>query len=160
MRAVMKRVLSAWVIAAGLLPLTVGAEPRPDPYDSGTDDFVDTRRSLRDRDWTQALAHLETISRQNPEVIDRSEYHNLMGYTLRHLGPDRLDKAISHYQEALRIDPTHIQAREYLGQAYLTMNRIDLAQEQLKRIEATCLSQTCEPWQSLNQAILARQGRH
>ena len=155
----MKLVLCVCLIAAGFLPLTAGAEPRPDPYDSGADDFVETRQALRDRDWTRALAHLETVSRQSPEVIDRSEYHNLMGYTLRHLGPDRLDKAISHYQEALRIDPTHIQAREYLGEAYLSMNRIDLAQEQLNRIEATCLSQTCEPWQSLNQAILAHQGR-
>jgi len=42
--------------------------------------------------------------------------------------------------------------REYLGEAYVIKGRLDLAREQLQRIESICGS-TCEEYRDLAEAI-------
>jgi tetratricopeptide (TPR) repeat protein len=132
---------------------TALAEPRPEPYGAGADVFSDTRQALQSQQWLQALDALRQLSREMPEITDDAEYHNLMGYSLRQASPSHLGAAVDHYQQALRLDPAHVQAREYLGQAYLMQGRPDLAREQLQHIERLCQGQACEAWRSLQQAI-------
>lgn len=66
-------------------------------------------------------------TRENPEVL------NGLGYTNRKLG--LFEIGIGYYKQALNIDPDYLQVREYLGEGYVTMGRIDLAREQLAEIE-------------------------
>lgn len=149
--------LGAWVHAAVFLALfqslSVAADPRPYDYESGADDFIETRQALQNHDWSGALQTLQRLSEQNPTLHETAEFHNLMGFAWRQKGRDHLPQSIEHYHQALRLEPSHVQAREYLGQAYLMMNRVDLAQDQLQRIEALCMSRRCDPWVSLNRAI-------
>jgi tetratricopeptide (TPR) repeat protein len=63
------------------------------------------------------------------------EAWNLLGYSARKLKD--YDRAISSYQRCLAIKSDYAPAREYLGEAYLEMGKLDLAKEQLAAIDAT-----------------------
>jgi len=138
--------------------LSVHSEPRPEPYGEGADHFSDARQALQSLQWSQALAALQQLTREMPEITDDAEFHNLMGYALRQASPSNLGVAVDHYLQALRLDPAHVQAREYLGQAYLLQGRQDLAQDQLREIERYCKGQDCQAWRDLQQAIRASAG--
>lgn len=131
------------------------AEPRPEAYGSVPDHYANVRDALQARQWSTALDALQRLAREMPPVTDEAEFHNLTGFALRQHDASRLAAAIDHYQLALRIDPAHVQAREYLGQAYLMQGRMDLAQQQLQHIEHHCQGRSCEAWQDLNTAIEA-----
>jgi tetratricopeptide (TPR) repeat protein len=61
---------------------------------------------------------------------------NYLGYAHRKSG--RITVGLGYYQEALRIDPDYVRAREYLGEAYLTLNDVASARNQLNEIEKRC----------------------
>jgi predicted Zn-dependent protease len=144
--------LAGWSLTC-LLTTSGLAEPRPEAYWSGPDHYAQAREALQSRQWSHALELLQRLSHQMPSVTDEAEFHNLTGFALRQNNPSKLPDAIDHYQQALRIDPAHVQAREYLGQAYLMQGRADLAEEQLQRIEHHCLGRLCDSWRRLRAAI-------
>lgn len=153
--------MASWVVALGaLLGPSALAVPWPDPYDAGGHSFAEVQRALRDQQWRDALVALERQALEAPEVVDGAEFHNLMGYTLRQLGPAYLNRAIGHYERALDINPAYVPAHEYLGQARLQQGRPDLAQAQLDRIEQLCGNRTCDAWTSLNRAMMPAAARH
>jgi tetratricopeptide (TPR) repeat protein len=87
----------------------------------------------------------ETVADQNkPEVL------NGLGYTNRKLG--NFDVGIAYYKKALALDPNYAEAREYLGEGYVTMGKLDLAKEQLVEIRRIC-GTSCEEYADLNEAI-------
>src|SRR5262245_56781377 len=61
---------------------------------------------------------------------------NYLGYAHRKAG--RVTVGLGYYQEALRIDPNYVRAREYLGEAYLTLGDVTSARNQLSEIEKRC----------------------
>ena len=83
-------------------------------------------------------------NRNNPEV------YNGLGYTNRKLG--YFTDAIAFYQKALALDPNYVQAREYLGEGYVTMGKFDLASDQLAQIGRIC-GATCEEYTDLREFI-------
>jgi tetratricopeptide (TPR) repeat protein len=83
-------------------------------------------------------------NKQNPEVL------NGLGYTNRKLG--QFDVAIDYYRKAIAMNPNYAEAREYLGEGYVTMGKIDLAKEQLGEIRRIC-GTSCEEYADLNEAI-------
>jgi tetratricopeptide (TPR) repeat protein len=83
-------------------------------------------------------------NKQNPEVL------NGLGYTNRKLG--QFDIAIDYYRQAIAMNPNYAEAREYLGEGYVTMGKIDLAKEQLGEIKRIC-GTSCEEYADLNEAI-------
>ena len=77
-------------------------------------------------DW--ALQVLAAVQNQNdPRVL------NMTGYSNRKAG--RFEIGIAYYQKALAVDPNFVLAREYLGEGYVTVGKIDLAQIQLSEIK-------------------------
>jgi|GEM_PF-846893 len=152
---------AAWALACLVLfPWQAAtAEPRPEAYGGVADHYSDTRLAIRESRWTQAQDALQRLARDMPQMTQDAEYHNLMGYSLRRQSPANLERSIDHYLIALRLDPSHVQAREYLGEAYLLQGREDLAREQLRAIEDLCKSRTCEEWRDLDRAIEAYRAR-
>ena len=84
------------------------------------------------------------LFKRNPEAL------NGLGYTHRKLA--QFAEAISYYQQAIAINPNYAEAREYLGEGYVTMGKVDLAKEQLVEIKRICGS-SCEEYDDLNEAI-------
>jgi tetratricopeptide (TPR) repeat protein len=76
---------------------------------------------------------------------------NYRGYATRKLG--RTEEGINYYLRSVALDPTYTQVREYLGEAYVTLGKFDLAKEQLATIEKLCGSKDCENYQDLADAL-------
>ncbi len=57
---------------------------------------------------------------------------NYLGFAHRKSG--KLDEAFSYYRLALQADPDYTLARAYLGEGYLAINRLDLAEAELAEI--------------------------
>lgn len=77
-------------------------------------------------DW--ALEVLAVISKQ-----DDAKVLNYIGYSHRKAG--RLETGIEVYKKALALDPDYVQAREYLGEAYILAGKKDLAVAELAEIK-------------------------
>jgi len=96
--------------------------------------------------FDEALDVLDTL--QDPNTARALNYR---GYLTRRLG--RTEGGISYYLRSVALDPDYTQVREYLGDAYVTLGRFNLAQEQLAMIGKLCGSIECEEYEDLNDAI-------
>jgi tetratricopeptide (TPR) repeat protein len=83
--------------------------------------------------YVEAFAALE---RTQAAVGPHSDILNYMGFTSRKLG--NFDAALGYYREALRLDPYHLGATEYLGELYIQMGQLDRARTQLARLDDLC----------------------
>jgi len=72
---------------------------------------------------------------------------------LRRLNGDPA-KSIPLYEKALAIDPKHLGAHEYIGEAYLVLNDLPKAKEHLARLDRLC-ALSCEQYRDLKKAIQA-----
>ncbi|MBL8546809.1 MAG: tetratricopeptide repeat protein, partial [Hyphomonadaceae bacterium] len=81
-------------------------------------------------DAFDALARTHEAVGPHPDVL------NYLGFTSRKLG--RLDDALGYYREALRLDPNHLGATEYLGELYIQMGELERARSQLARLDDLC----------------------
>jgi tetratricopeptide (TPR) repeat protein len=68
-------------------------------------------------------------------VADKNDARvlNMLGFSHRKSG--RIDVGLGYYQEALAADPDFVLAREYMGEAFLTLGDIASAKNQLSEIE-------------------------
>ena len=64
----------------------------------------------------------------------------------------KLDLAFTHYREALKLDPNHRGAHEYVGEAYLMAGDRAKAQEHLAALERIC-GRNCDEYRDLARAI-------
>jgi Tfp pilus assembly protein PilF len=108
------------------------------------------RQAIAAQDWNAAMRELEVAVREAPRNAD---VHNLMGYTYRKRAHPDLPKAYEHYDTALKLDPNHRGAREYLGEAYLQDKRLGDAEVQLVALERICGGKTCEEYEDLAKSI-------
>ncbi len=110
-------------------------------------DFVAGKKSIERKEWRAAV---EALTRAEKDMPDNADVQNYLGYAYRHLGD--LDNSFSHYKAALRIDPKHRGAHEYIGQAYLKANQPEKAAEHLDALEKIC-GKGCEEYRDLAKAI-------
>jgi tetratricopeptide (TPR) repeat protein len=104
----------------------------------------------KDERYDEALAVLDLL--QNPNTAEALNYR---GYATRKLG--RVEEGIGFYKQAVALDPDDTLVREYLGEAYVTQGRLEMAKTELAEIEKRC-GTTCEPYQDLAEAIQAAGG--
>lgn len=93
----------------------------------------------------ESLALLATAQNQ-----ENPRYLNAMGFATRKLGD--VDAALPYYARALEIEPDYVQAREYLGEAFLAKGDVVHAGEQLAEIERRC-GADCVSFAALKQQI-------
>lgn len=80
--------------------------------------------------YDEAIKVLKTADQNDPHVL------NYLGYSYRKSGD--LTTAIGFYKAALKINPDFVLAREYLGEGYVKVGRIDLAKLELAEIGKRC----------------------
>ena len=123
--------------------------------DDGDDDpnavrdpsYVAARQALRGRQYADAIRLLSDALARDPRDADT---HNLLGFAYRKSGD--LDRAFHHYHEALRLQPDHRGAHEYIGEAYLMVNDLPNAEKHLAALREICLL-PCEELADLEKAI-------
>ena len=85
---------------------------------------------------------------------NNADLHNLYAYAIRKGPKPDMDLVFKHYAEALRIDPKHRGAHEYIGEAYLMANNLAKAKEHLAALDRLCFF-GCTEYTDLKLAIAA-----
>jgi len=116
------------------------------PRDPVLEQFVAARAK---NDWSEAQATLRQALARNP---DNADYHNLYAYSIRKGPNPDMSLVFKHYNEALRIDPDHRGAHEYLGEAYLMVGNLAKAKEHLSVLDKLCFF-PCDEYSDLKKAI-------
>ena len=114
------------------------------------------RKAIDAKDWKTAMAELNKAAREEPRNAD---VHNLLGYTYRKRDNPDLPKAFEHYNTALKLNPKHKGAHEYIGEAYLVDKKPAEAEKHLAQLEAICGNRTCEEYEDLAKSIAAYKSR-
>lgn len=147
----MKVVLLLSVLLLTALPAlavdTGGAAP---VQAMSVDHLAKARQAVAAKDWNVAQRELAVAVKEQPGNAD---VHNLLGYTYRKRASPDMAKAYEHYGLALKIDPNHKGAHEYIGEAYLQDKRLPDAEVHLAALQKICGGTACEEYQDLAKAI-------
>ena len=100
-------------------------------------------------DWSSARDLARASVEKSPQNAD---YHNLYAYALRMGDKPEMDLVFRHYNEALRLDPKHRGAHEYIGEAYLLTNNLPKAEEHLAALDKLCFF-PCEEYTELKEKV-------
>jgi Flp pilus assembly protein TadD len=137
--------------AAFALALVLSAPAWPDANVSAPPinnaDFDLGADAVKAKDWERAAYHLEIAAKAEPANAD---VMNLLGYTYRN--QKNYPQAFKFYREALKLDPDHRGAHEYIGEAYVLTGDKAKAREHLAALRRIC-GEGCEEYQDLAKAI-------
>ena len=132
------------------------AADTPEPARAPADrDLGEARTRIAAKDWPGARDVMQKAVARDP---GNAEYHNLLAYSIRHTANPNMDVVFKHYGEALRIDPKHKGAHEYVGEAYLLVGNVARAKEHLAALDKLCFF-SCEEYRDLKKAIQEYEAR-
>ena len=142
-------ILSLLVANLAFAADSAGPSSRPDP-------MMDRYQAAADQqDWKSAAATMRDAIAADPRNPD---YHNLYAYSLRKSGTAEMDLVFKHYNEALRLDPKHRGAHEYIGEAYLMVGNVAKAKEHLGALDKLCFF-GCSEYSDLKKAIAQHESK-
>ena len=142
--------LSIFIVIQLSLGVTLADPTSPDNNDKTEPVSVDYKNgsiAAYNGKFQVAIKHLERAARISPNNPD---VYNLLGYSHRKL--DQLEKAFDYYWKALKLDPRHLGANEYIGELYLRTNNLKKAEEHLAVLNDVCLF-GCDEYDDLKDAI-------
>lgn len=153
-----KPLILALILLAGpaLAPAVRAAgteSPAPTPRPSNPD-YDAGKKALDAKNYKAAI---ESFTRAAAREPDNANVQNELGFSYRKAGD--LDMAFKHYDEALRLDPKHKGAHEYMGEAYLMVNNLPKAEEHLAQLDKLCFF-SCEEYKELKEAIQSYKQQH
>ena len=147
-------------LIAGFLcfPLAIAAGGGGGDIDSPPSDpaIARAQKAIAAKDWTRAAAVMREALVAHP---DNADYHNLYAYSLRKGPHPDMNEVFRHYEEALRIDPGHRNAHEYIGEAYLQIGNLAKAKEHLAALDKLCFL-PCEQYTELKEAVEDYEAKH
>jgi Flp pilus assembly protein TadD len=130
--------------------------PKPEPKEPKDPALEQARAAIGKQDWMGAQKILRDAVARNPQDADS---HNLYAYSIRKGPNPAMDLVFRHYNEALRIDPKHRAAHEYLGEAYLMTGNVLKAREHLAQLDKLCTF-GCEEYTVLKKEVAAYEQQH
>lgn len=155
----MNSIFASVAVALALVVASAPAMPamEPDPLDvlvGNNPDFAQGKRAVEARDWKAAIKWLTAAEKR----VDRNaDIQNYLGFAYRNDG--QLDAAFKHYEQALKINPRHIGAHEYIGEAYLMTRNLAKAEEHLAALKRVCPA-FCEEYEDLSKKIADYRARN
>ena len=136
-----------------MLALTMACGPvlaAGDPPAETRDPVMEKAAAATKRqDWAGAADVLKSGLATDP---NNANYHNLYAYALRKGTSPDMNLVFKHYNEALRIDPKHRGAHEYIGEAYLMVGNVAKAKEHLSALDKLCFF-PCVEYTDLKKSI-------
>ena len=146
----MKTQFRPFILAVLLAPGASFAAADTDTSGKAVDPVLERAAEASGRnDWAGAQSVLKAGLARDP---GNAEYHNLYAYNLRKGSNPDMSLVFKHYNEALRIEPKHRGANEYLGEAYLMVGNLPKAKEQLAALDRICLL-SCKEYSELKKSI-------
>jgi hypothetical protein len=146
----MKRLHHLFIITLLALPLpALAADTGPAPSAARDPVLEKVSAASAQQDWALAQSVLKEAVSRDPGNAD---YHSLLAYTTRKGANPDMNLVFKHYNEALRIDPRHRGAHEYVGEAYLMVGNLPKAKEHLGALDRLCFF-PCDEYSDLKKAI-------
>ena len=147
------------IIALLSIPMAVLAAGDPgggnDPVASTDPVLQQFGEATSRKDWAAAAAIVHDAAAKTPGNAD---YHNLYAYAVRKGTNPNMDLVFQEYNEALRINPKHRGAHEYIGEAYLMVGNLAKAKEHLARLDSLCFF-PCDEFTDLKKAVAAYEAK-
>ena len=141
-RTKLSQVFVSGIFAASL---AIATSPAQAKYEDSP--LKPIQEMVNDGKFDKAVNELEAMLKKNGNDAD---VLSLLGYSYRK--QQQYDKAQEYYGRALKIDPEHKAANEYLGQLYLEIGQLDKAKERLAVLDEACFF-TCSEYTTLKTAI-------
>ena len=110
-------------------------------------DYLAGQAAVAKGDWKSAIGAFSRAAARHPASAD---VQNHLGFSHRKAGD--LDAAFKYYGEALRLQPEHRGAHEYVGEAYLMKGDLAKAREHLAALDRICLL-GCDEYRALKKAV-------
>jgi len=137
------------VCALGTAPAQAADTVETPVQSAANPDYVAGRAAVDSKNWKGAI---ESLNKAAARDAGNADVQTLLAYSYRHDG--QFKQAFDHYKEALRLNPRHRGAHEYIGEAYLLTNDLPRAEEHLAALNKLCLF-SCEEYTELKQSIEA-----
>jgi len=145
----------ALCLSLSLVP-SARSDPSEETGPSGSPvdpDYAAGKSAVESKDWKVAIALLNKVVLRDANNADAQ---NLLGFAYRNSGDYK--RAFAHYEEALRLNPRHRGAHEYIGETYLLVGDLRKAEEHLAALEKICLL-PCEEYDDLKEKIVEYRAR-
>ena len=134
---------------------SAGSDPKPDKIKTDYSKAVDSikfakkfeKKGKLDKAKKRYEKAQKLLLKSNKEKPNQPDTLNYLGFTTRKLGD--YENGEKYYLMGLKIDPNHTGINEYLGELYVTTNRLALAKERLKVLESC----NCEEYDQLRDII-------
>jgi Flp pilus assembly protein TadD len=145
-----KRSIGAMLMCLALAcPLSgwanMGAE---DSTESTDPNAIEGKKAVEAKDWKRAVELLSKAAAADPKNAD---VQNWLGFAQRKSG--NLNAAFAAYNEALKLNPQHRAAHEYIGEAYLLTGDLGKAEQHLAELQKLCTPIPCEEYKDLRRAL-------
>ena len=131
--AVLAAVLSAFAAAPAAMAMGGSSDAPSTPSRRSNPDFDNAKAAIAHKQYTNAQGWLQRVIAAEP---NNPEAYNLMGFATRKAGDPT--GSLQYYQKALALDPKHLGAHEYIGEAYLMLDQPQRAEEHLSRLGQLC----------------------
>ena len=102
--------------------------------------------------FDKSIKLLEKIAKRKDLGNKKADVYNLLGFSYRKQSEPDLDKAFDAYTTALEANPEHLGAHEYLGELYITLGKMNKANEMLLKLETIAGTNSME-YRKLKAAI-------
>jgi hypothetical protein len=129
------------------LPAPAPTRAAPAAAAPAADRLAKARELIAAKQWAPALEELRRVN-----DTASADWNNLMGFTLRKGPAPDLASSEHYYDQALRIDPHHLNTLEYSGELYLMKGELARAQARLEALAGACGGR-CAQYAALNDAI-------
>jgi Flp pilus assembly protein TadD len=137
------------VVATGSIPLQASANMGSDDSSESQDpNLVAGKKAIDAQDWKQAT---QLLSKAALTDQNNADIQNWLGYAQRKQG--NLHAAFAAYNQALKLNPNHKGAHEYIGEAYLMAGDVAKAEKHLAELQRICSPIPCEESKDLQRAI-------
>jgi tetratricopeptide (TPR) repeat protein len=132
------------------MPALAAPDDSPKAAGAPADPLIERAvRANEEKDWARSQEIMRDALLRDPKNAD---YHNLYAYSIRMGDKPNLDLVFKHYNEALRLNPKHRGAHEYIGEAYLMVGNVAKAKEHLTALDQICFF-GCDEYGLLKKAI-------
>jgi len=135
------------VLVAAVLAIGPAIAVDSDPNPPASAEHAAGKQAIEAKDWNRAIQSLTAAAAREGRNAD---IQNLLGYAYRNAG--QLEVAFKHYHQALKLDPRHLGAHEYIGEAYLIANNPAKAEEHLAQLQRLCPA-VCEERDDLQKKL-------
>ncbi len=141
-------IVSALVVSTAAFAAGGGGGGMDSPPTQAADpNYTRAKSMIEAKDYKGAMPLLQQVVAKDPKNADA---YTLMGYAVRKSGDP--NGSLQYYNQALSLDPRHIGAHEYIGEAYLMLDRPAEAEQQLARLDSICVF-GCTEYRMLKSAI-------